>query len=166
MRIFADVLTELRDAVFIVSLLTAAAYARWHLWQRTGWGRTRMMLLLSLAALTLETALRSWTSIRIREGSAGDHILSGINLAATAGVLITVTYMLCRIVSATLHRVRHPGDADARARRYLARTPGATREDIEKLTACWDETHGRPQRLRHHVGPAASGHSAAHAQCG
>jgi hypothetical protein len=131
----------IRDAIFVTALITAAAYARWHYWWRTGFGRARMILLLSVAALTTEPALRHWTGAGA--GATANHILNGIALAANTGVLISLLYLLCLLAWKNIQRVRRPADRAEEGRRYLKRTPWATDEEIGKMIACWDEAHSR-----------------------
>ena len=140
-RIFADVLASGRAAIFAVSLLAALAYTKWHYWWRTGFGRTRMALLLSISALTLTSLLHSWTGVDFDFNSTADYVIAAVDVAATAGVLAAVTYMLIRIITLNVRRVRHPARAADQGRRHLERTPWASAPDIEKLLACWDEIH-------------------------
>lgn len=136
-RILTDATAGGRDAIFVVSLLAALAYTKWHFWWRTGWGLTRMVLLLSLAALQLDHVLLQL------EGSS--ETVAWIGITATTGVLIAVTYMLFRIIAFNINRVRDPAAAIMQGRKHIERTPGASREEIEKLLAHWDETHTYPR---------------------
>lgn len=129
------------DMIFVVSMLAVAAYTKWHFWWHTGAGRSRMILLLSLAALTAVQSIRHWASIR--EQTAPWLALQWIDIAAGAGVLSYVTYLLYRITRENLHRARRPaGRTSCEARQYLEQTPWATQEEVGKLLACWDESHG------------------------
>jgi hypothetical protein len=125
------------DGIFIVSLLTAAAYAKWHLWRQTGYGRSRMLLLLSLAAITLEPAIRPL--IGPHPGDMTDSILMWVGLTAQLGVLISVAHMLTRLVWINVRRHQHPRDAASHARQHIRHTPWATQEMIDKLLACYNE---------------------------
>lgn len=135
----------LRDAIFISALVTAVAYARWHFWWRSGFGCSNMCLLLSLAALTMEPALRDWTRFRVHT-IPGDT-LTGITYVAVSGVLASVLYMLYLITQKNIHRIRNPACASRQGRLDIQRTPGATQPEVEKMLACWDESRGltRPE---------------------
>lgn len=142
-RTYADIILVTQGAIFTVSLIAAAAYWKWHLWWKTGFGRTRMLLLLSIAVLTLIPLLHYWTGVDLDFNSAADDVVGGTDIAATLGVLGTVSYMLVRIVALNLRRVRNPDDATDEGRRHLQRTPWATHAETEKLLACWDEMRHR-----------------------
>jgi len=128
---------------FILAVLTAAAYARWHYWWRTGFGRVRMAMLAAFAGLTLERAVHEWTALSYR--SAPDHALDLIRLSSAFLATAALLWMLCSIISLNIRRVRNPGFAADRGRHHLERTPWATQEEIGKLIASWDEMHGNPR---------------------
>ena len=140
-RILTDTMTSGRDAIFVVSLLAVLAYTKWHYWWRTGWGLTRMSLLLSLAALELDHVLIQVTRIDADFDSIGDDTVSWLGVIAIAGVLASLAYMLCRIVTFNLRRVRDPYFTVMQGRQHIERTPGADRDEIEKLVSRWDEIH-------------------------
>jgi hypothetical protein len=139
-RIFSGTETVINDGIFIAALLAAIAYARWHYWWKTGFGRGRMSLILSIAAIMLEPAARSWADLR--PGSLPDKFLNWAGFAGRAAVLLWMAYFVYSIVTLNIRHALHPGDAASLGRRHLERTPWASREQIEKLTACWDEIHG------------------------
>jgi hypothetical protein len=130
----------LRDAIFVSALVTAIAYARWHFWWRSGFGRSSMCLLLSLAALTMKSSIVHWTGTR--PGTAPAHVLNGLDLAAATGVLLSVLYLTYRITQTNIQQIRHPAGATEQGRRHIQRTPGATQPEIEKMLACWAEVRG------------------------
>lgn len=140
--IWGDIAGVLHVGICIVALLAAAAYWKFHLWWATGFGRARMGLLLSLAALTGSQSLVFWAGVDYDFNSILDDTVVAVILASTTGVLATASYMLYRTCALNFGRVRHPADAAGLGREHLRRTPLATREEIEKLIACWDEMHG------------------------
>lgn len=142
MQAFTQATMALRDAILAVSLLAMLAYTRWHFWWKSGFGRARMAAVLSVSALTVTQLIRYWTGTDYDFSSKADDAIAAVELAALTGVLVWLSYMLFRIIQHNVHRVRDPADASEQARRHLAQTPHATREEIEKLIACWDEVHG------------------------
>jgi len=127
----------------ILAVLTAAAYARWHYWWRTGFGRSRMALLAAFAGLTLERAVRGWATL---PGTGTQiHVLDWIRLSSAFLAAFSLLWLLCGIISLNIRRVREPGFAADRGRQHLERTPWASQAEIEKLTAAWDEMHGSPR---------------------
>lgn len=149
-RVITDATASGRDAILITSLLAALAYARWHFWWRTGFGRTRMILLLSIAALTMEPAMRNLIRTTGKPGSTAYWTMAWIQVTATAGVLTAVAYMLIRITGCSIRQARDPELGYRQGRRHLEQTPGATQQEIEKLTACWDEMHPSPAPTPRH----------------
>lgn len=146
MRIFNDTTDILRIAIFSSALIAMISYGKWHFWWRSGFGRALMAALLSIAVLSLVQLLHVWPGVDGDFNSVADDAAAGFEIAALAGVLTWVSYTLFRVAATSLRRARHPGEAADQGRRHLERTPQATREDIEKLLACWDETHTTPPR--------------------
>jgi hypothetical protein len=144
MRVYADAGTIAFSCCFILAVLTTAAYGRWHYWWRTGFGRARMAMIVAFAGITLERAVRSWTSLQVN--STPDHVMDAIRTASAALAAGTLAYLLGSIISMNIRRARTPDFAADRGRRHLERTPWASDEDIGKLIAAWDEMHSR-QRL-------------------
>jgi hypothetical protein len=128
---------------FILAVLTMIAYARWHFWWRSGFGRARMAIIVAFAGLTAEHAARGWITLQLN--SIPDHVLDIIRLASAALASAALLYLLYGIISINIRRVRDPGFAASQARRHLELTPWATDEDIAKLLAAWDEMHGNPR---------------------
>jgi len=141
MLAYADADKIAFSCCFILAALTAAAYARWHYWWRTSFGRSRMALMTAFAGLTLERAVRGWTALSYR--GTLDHTMDLIRVSAAFLAAFSLLWLLCSIISLNIHRVRDPGFAADRGRHHLERTPWATQEEIGKLTAAWDEMHSR-----------------------
>jgi hypothetical protein len=124
---------------FILAVLATIAYGRWHYWWRSGSGRARMAMMVAFAGITLERAARDWITFQYH--SIPDHVVDMIKLSSAALASAALAYLLVTMITLNIQRVRAPGFAADRGRRYLEQTPWASDEKIGKLIAAWDEMH-------------------------
>lgn len=94
-------------------------------------------------ALLVAIALRYGGAVgeSLVPGGLANHFLEAGRMAGTIGILLCVLYLAYVITGKNITRIRHPPAAAEQARQHLERTPWATQQDIEKLMACWEETH-------------------------
>lgn len=128
-----------------LAILAMLAYGRWHYWWKTGFSRARMAMMISFAGLTLEHAIRDWNPT-LSTTSTLDHVLDGTRLGSAMLASAALGYLLISVITINIRRVREPGFAASQGRRHIERTPGASREEVEKLLACWDESRSYQRR--------------------
>jgi hypothetical protein len=141
-RVFTDADRIAVTFCFTLAALTAIAYARWHTWWKTGFGRSRMVFILAFAGLTMERTARLWAGAA--DGSTLDLTLGWIRITAATAAGSSLLYMLASIIALNIRRVRDPAAATEQGRRHLERTPWASEQEIKELTACWDTLRSEP----------------------
>lgn len=143
MLVYADADKIAFTCCCALAILAMIAYGKWHYWWKTGFSRARMAFMTAFAGLTLEHAIRNWAALSTT--STLDHTLDGIRLGSAVLASIALGYLMISIIAMNIRRAREPGFAASQGRRHLERTPGASKEEIEKLLACWDESHAYQQ---------------------
>ena len=73
-----------------------------------------MALITAFAGLTLERAVRGWTTLSYR--STLDHTMDLIRVSSASLAAFSLLWLLCSIISLNIRRVRDPGFAADRGR--------------------------------------------------
>lgn len=123
------------DAIFVTALLLAIAYAQWHYWWRSWFGRSFMVLLLALAGIRLQVVTGE---LGLHRGDETGAVLDWIGLTASAFALVALFILLWMTLSFNVIQPARRGTAADETRRYLEQTPGITGQEIKELLACWD----------------------------
>lgn len=124
------------DAIFVTALLLAIAYAQWHYWWRSWFGRSFMVLLIALAGVRLQTVTHE---LGVHRGDEVGPILDWTGLAASAFAFVALVILLWMTISFNVVQPARRGTAPDETRRYLEQTPGVSSQEIKELVACWDQ---------------------------